>query len=419
MNSIDLLKKYLQERKTVILWGTDNNIIPLLNILARDSLAPAAIIDGNPFLQGKKLFEIPIMSFEQADSAYQDYYIYVLGGLYRFQIIGELVYNIKFPESKIINYEPVKKKIGCKYFSNYCVQFEDKPGFCCSDFGKNVSPRSIFMGDYSESVDNWQRLRKKMEDDTLAEEKTSCSGCPEIKMDWYPQNPKLELINYSAGGICNYNCIYCKAGAKTSKGTFKTDINLIKMIEEYDRRGELSECLHIDYSPGEPALHQYRREYFSFLKGKYYTFIMTNASVYDEDLADCLRAGKSMICASVDAGTKETYFKVKGLDTYEKVTENLIKYSKQQRGVVVLKYIFLRNVNDNAENVNGFVELCKKVNPGFAFISYDLNDPIQVMTKEDFSIVKMMMNRLDSEGILWKNVSNVISSATHLWGQKK
>ena len=138
---------------------------------------------------------------------------------------------------------------------------------------------------------------------------------------------------------------------------------------------------------------------------------MTNASKFDDYLADCISGGRCIICVSVDAGTHETYAKVKGIDCFEKVRDNLKKYSNIDRGVVALKYIFLPNVNDNEDDIMGFIELCCKLNPGFVYLSFDLNYPVQKLTKNTFYMCKQLMDKLDEKKILWKNVSNVITDA--------
>ncbi len=409
MNGIDSLRTYIKHGKNVAIWGVDNSIISVLNELADDGISPSIIIDGNPYLWGKKLFDIRIMSYDEGEKCYPDLYFYVMGGVHRFEIIGNLVSEKRVSPEKIINYERVEKRWGCKYICNYCLQLYEGFGFCCGDFGKNKSPRSAYSLNCDKDVVEWLMLRDELGRDIKLGKTVLCGDCCEIKESWYPAEPKLRLINYSEGGGCNYNCMYCTSPARNTPPSNTMAKDFVDTVLACERAGILSDDLHIDFSPGEPTLHKNKKKYFDFLKGKYDAFVMTNASYYDEELAECIRGGKCTLCVSVDAGTPETYAKVKGYDFYERVKKNLKLYGDLKRGIVELKYIFVPDVNDDEDNVRGFVNLCKEVNPGFVFISYDIFNPIQTLPEKTYSAVRLMIDLLDAEGMIWKNVSNVIA----------
>ena len=62
---------------------------------------------------------------------------------------------------------------------------------------------------------------------------------------------------------------------------------------------------------------------------------------------------------SLDSGTRKTFAQIKGVDCFDKVKNNIRKYSKNGR--VVLKYIILPNVNDNIDDIKGFLSFAKEI----------------------------------------------------------
>jgi MoaA/NifB/PqqE/SkfB family radical SAM enzyme len=143
-----------------------------------------------------------------------------------------------------------------------------------------------------------------------------CSGCPEIKEDWYPEDCRISLINYSEAGVCNFNCCYCTSPAKFSKDV-STEINAQKIVEAFRLSGLLSEDFKMVIGSGEICLHPNRSEIYDLIRERQAT-VCSNASVCDSRLAELLELGNIELNCSVDAGTRNTFRKVKGYDLFDK-----------------------------------------------------------------------------------------------------
>lgn len=65
---------------------------------------------------------------------------------------------------------------------------------------------------------------------------------------------------------------------------------------------------------------------------------------------------------SLDSGTPETYYKVKGRDIFDRVIDNLYAYAAVRGGKenISLKYI-MKNDNCGAPDINGFINLCNEM----------------------------------------------------------
>lgn len=168
-------------------------------------------------------------------------------------------------------------------------------------------------------------------------------------------------------------CTYCtlqKANAQLKNQ--KEDYDSIALAKELKKRNLIGAGLHIDCAPGEIAIHPNRNAYYDFIEenAESVTFY-SNAAKYDERLADILRnSSKNKIIISMDSGTAETFHKVKGVNAYNKVCENLHKY-RESSGQIILKYILL-DENCNSQDAEGFIELCKTLKIAKIDISADL-----------------------------------------------
>jgi len=67
---------------------------------------------------------------------------------------------------------------------------------------------------------------------------------------------------------------------------------------------------------------------------------LTNGLEYDDEIKQRMLNGTGILNVSIDAGTRETFYLVQGIDAFERVVDNLRKYSTDKKGNLYLKYIF-------------------------------------------------------------------------------
>lgn len=410
-NVSETIKEIHQAGLPVALWGASKNNVGIIHDLNAARIAPCAVIDSDERKHGEFFLNIPIVAFETADQRWPDMHIWVAEGSWKYQIVGRLTNELGFPKKRIINYEPVIRKKACPFLENSFVCLTEGFQFCCLMSGRNVPPFVEFDGDYSDAFERWTALREELRDSIQRGVPSRCDGCLEIREDYFAENPKIETINYSPGGICNLNCIYCESDAKHSHGTWETDADFQTILDILKQKDLLSDILHFDISPGETALNRNKNRYYSLFHYAQSTTVMTNATVYDEALAECMREGTANLCVSVDAGTRETFKKVRGADLFEKQRENLKKYSSIAPGAVDLKYIFIPGYNDNPEDVFGFAELCAEVKPSAAFLTYDIFNPAQTAPPSTVAAAQKMIAALKEKEIMYKINSEILTSA--------
>lgn len=172
--------------------------------------------------------------------------------------------------------------------------------------------------------------------------------------------------------------------------------SVLKMLET---TGNLALETPIELSAGEITINPQKEKIYQVIRD-YPVMFFTNGYIYDEEIARHISRDKgSFINCSVDAGTRETYKKVKGLDGFERVREHIYKYSVERGGRVQLKYIVL-NENCDKENLDGFVDLCIYCNVEAARISTDMCYDLSELPERIIEGAEYLKKRLRDSGIV-------------------
>jgi GT2 family glycosyltransferase/Flp pilus assembly protein TadD len=190
-----------------------------------------------------------------------------------------------------------------------------------------------------------------------------CSKCLQLKKQVFNFQGIL-FLTICTSEHCNSKCVFCTSHTQNEVSSYSA----IPFIRDFIDNGLINPDCLFDYGGGEPTINRYFKETFTFLSDKNYRQrVNTNSIQYSEYLAEALRNGLCSIRTSVDAGTRETYKRVKGVDKFDQVWDSLKKYRLAGTNVIV-KYIIF-NYNSNKADVNGFIDRC--VENGIQTINID------------------------------------------------
>lgn len=142
------------------------------------------------------------------------------------------------------------------------------------------------------------------------------------------------LVQLEVTNACNHHCVFCP-NADSTRARRMIDEELAKRVirECAEFLGKDKRiCFHMN---GEPLLYKKLPELIRFSKnegGNYdYAFVTTNGTFADEKLLiELFGAGLDSIKFSINAGTRETYQKIHGVDDFEKAI-NALKFSWDYR----------------------------------------------------------------------------------------
>jgi molybdenum cofactor biosynthesis enzyme MoaA len=150
----------------------------------------------------------------------------------------------------------------------------------------------------------------------------------------------------------------------------------------------------IAVADGEITVLPHRDEVLNLItKNKWYATICTNGIIFNQKVFDILKVKGSFLDVSLDSGTTDTYLKVKQVDAFDTVCRNIKKYA-QSGCPVILKYILMDGMNDNYNDIDGFLNFVKSVDNSQIVLSmnwHEIDDNKESDISEDRYIMYKYM----------------------------
>jgi len=258
-----------------------------------------------------------------------------------------------------------KKTLSCSSLHNAIYLAPDELRHCCKRFfvnGKMKGDVRIFKVKNNKDISESKILaaKKKLYDDINKGKKTPCSGCPFLTKDHWPELNKLEIKNLSIEShtLCNMKCSYC---SPIYYGGLKPNYDLKTVVKELGS-SNTSKDFQVSWGGGEPVLMKQFEETFTELNEKLkpkINMIYSNSTKYSPAIEKYLTKGKAILTTSIDAGTIETFKKIRGIKSMNKVFENLERYYFAAKKGIIIKYILTED-NSSESEINGFLKLLEK-----------------------------------------------------------
>ena len=202
--------------------------------------------------------------------------------------------------------------------------------------------------------------RKRLNEKILKNIETSCKGCPNLeKKEWETNNYLFNNIIITHWTNCNLYCDYCYTTKPIADQLPKIPYDVYPAIKDMIDNHYNAPKTKITWGGGElTVLKNFEKIMDLLIQNDFKQSICTNAIIYSEAIARGLKLNKLSVCISVDSGTRETYYKIKGKDTFNAVWGNIAKYDMSKKTSSV-KYILKQN-NSDEKDAKNFVHLCKE-----------------------------------------------------------
>lgn len=257
----------------------------------------------------------------------------------------------------------------CKLLNTSLSFFSDRVNLCCS----GVPGPGYEMKDGIFDIDNFIEFKNKcVENFKNGIVSDNCRNCYEIRpYDESAVFDKLHKIIFNHFTHCNCACIYC--ARKASYNTDFTDVvskskyyDVLPIIEKLYQKDLISETdLTLDFQGGDiGVLKEFRGLLNLFSKHNVARYqFTTNNIVYFDEIEELMKRGLAKIITSVDAGTKETYKKIKRVDKFDTCIANMKKYIENtgSKNIVTSKFILLEGINDNADEISKFISIMSDI----------------------------------------------------------
>ena len=288
--------------------------------------------------------------------------------------------------------------------SYYCEKLEktlhflpDKVKFCCSCAqGPGIELTDFSHIDKDKIISEKERIRLLLENGQIPKE---CEGCVEYKQrsfkeqlkKFFEKEEKKYLIRHVIVDHfkqCDCNCIYCsqryiykEIDQKYELLPIIKQLYELKMIDETILKAEFQ-------GGGIAALKEFDSLMTEFYKHGCCDFvILMNGIKYLPILEKIGNNPKSHICISLDAGTKETFYKIKGIDAFEQTIQNIKTLRKKSQAHIALQYIVVKEINDNLDELKKFLNIVLEIG-GIEPVSIEIDYRNTLLSQEKFIIPK-------------------------------
>lgn len=396
--------------KDVIFYGAGPHLAKNLKRIENLGYAPVCVCDidqtkhHRPFCGRKELL---VLSLNEALEHYPDIPLYVtvdhtaLGN-----VLHYLTAEQEITAERIINYVPIEYRLGCAELET-SIKFRTDRIFARCYWRHPGIGRGNDIGEDIRRFDTW---RNGVVEAIRLNQPSPCDGCEYLKPGWYPverQLTSLQISDSNEHSYCNFNCTYCFVHAKNKRptecaGGVDEQLDVLRYVSE----ALADQTLELQFSTGELTVHPHRDEILEHFQ-HYQTTLFTNAGIYHEKIADLMAQGLLSIVVSMDSGTSGTFHKIKNVDCYERVCENLSRYA-ETGGCIVLKYIMLPGLNDNAADADGFIELAARLG-AVVQLSNDTRTRCAALPEAARSIVCRLAGKARENDLLVIHESEVFS----------
>lgn len=243
--------------------------------------------------------------------------------------------------------------------------------------------------------------------------------CPLYKEGYYALEPQIRLIGDYNTDHCELTCVYC----------FLQELGIDKTIEKSQFHEWLSvlldsnlisDALVLHLCPTEKTVDLDIERILEICNQHIEAFetihLFSCCWAYRKGLEPLLEQGVAKSYWSLDAGTEETWEKIKRRKGgFHKVIENVESYCKHDvfnGASIVPKYSEVKGLNDNEKDFDGFVNLCKHFGVKYCDIQWDYADNDNTDEK-DFAIIRMLAEKIYDAGLktTYTSGSTVLSRA--------
>lgn len=170
---------------------------------------------------------------------------------------------------------------------------------------------------------------------------------------------------------CNFDCLYCELKpAKTvdSMQTYPSVQEIINAISDSFKKHPKIDVITVTAN-GEPTLYPHLDELITKIneiKGEAKTLILSNGStIYKSEVFDALLKFDT-VKLSLDCVSEKCFKKLdrvhKGIEI-DKIIDAMVAFKKATKNFFVLEILFVKDLNDKADEIELLYQAIKRINP--------------------------------------------------------
>ena len=360
--------------KQCIFYGAGQYASINLRRWVSNGIVPVCFVDSNEQKHYTKMcmppinmeYEFEILPVHEALERYPEAFLYITTNPKSYDEVYDYLIAEGVPAERIGAPSQHCQLIGHRFVIN-----DRSFRICDTGYSDVLSTTGNIKDDVEKYYAYCEQLRKDLNKGKL----TTCTGCNYLHLGRSDERLKITRINLESGlpggEKCCFRCCYCAHGMNYTRKLREQCNNVLEIMQFFRNTEDIE---FVQYSAAEISISPYKREILKLMEEKKYKGrINTNAFCYVEELKNLLSEKNLFINVSIDSGTPETFAKIKSVDGFKRVVENLEKYASAN-GKIELKYIVLDGINCGKADLDGFISIAKKIN-AHVIISCDHTTP--------------------------------------------
>jgi pyruvate-formate lyase-activating enzyme len=383
-----------------ILYGAGGYAEKHLDSWLREGITPACFADKDEGKNGTFLCGYEVLPLPEALARFPDYDIKIAVDPRSYGKIAEYLCDCGVSQERISFAEKqYEYRYGCNQLGHAFWVSDESFRLCCH---YNRKYKDYFAVPYNSAIDGLEKANKRCSEIMDLHRRGvpgQCEGCTFLQKSLYKTQTVRDIhITQCKGDVCNLRCVYCIAWP-TMNINRQRDLKalLTELCTAY--QGIPFNCTFVN---GEFFARGDADEILEYLEDKECTISFTsNGTVFSERLLKMIRSDKAkvkQIVCSLDAGTRQTYKKIRGQDYFDNVLTNLKQYS--EAGLyITLKYIFLPGANDNQADFEGFANAAEHIGAKRTRITANQNEKHIPLSAEAVEAVCGFYNMLKNRGL--------------------
>lgn len=272
------------------------------------------------------------------------------------------------------------KYLSCRYIE-HGMDFEHERletcCFTCHSGGGHITLNPEYKGEMIDWEKFFELKRKYREEHKKGNILPNCTGCIFLEEKEWDDEDYIDFLQFNYWVQCNSKCTYCYEVQNRKKFEKIKPYNTVPIIKEMIEKNILRAGGEIAFGGGEPTIAPEFEDLINLLTENGFRNMRIHSSgiKYSPAIAEAIKKGVLNIVISIDAGCEKTYKKIKNVNCYKKVLENMKKYASVNtygHGLMTSKYIIIPNVNDNRKEIDMWLDSVRKA--GGKWIAVDIED---------------------------------------------
>lgn len=235
---------------------------------------------------------------------------------------------------------------------------------CCHKGGGRLHIKDDYKGKGVSWDDIFKLKQKFIEDNKNGKIDPRCEGCFNlVHRGWDDEEKYINYIHFNHWTHCNSDCIYCYTSWDKKNFQKRPHYKALPMLKELFKKKLFRAGGEITFAGGEPTILNEFDDIVNFLlkNGADRITVHSSGIKFSKAIEKGIKEKKLSVCLSADAGSRDTFFKVKRVDKFDKFWQNVEKYAQAQEEndkiYVETKFILIPEVNTNKEEIEKWFSL--------------------------------------------------------------